>query len=61
MLGAATAKGILSAAFASDDWQLSIREEDGSGAINSSWDTSLKVELNEGGLAEPVPSLNDKL
>ena len=42
MLGAATAKGILSAAFASDDWQLSIREEDGSGAINSSWDTSLR-------------------
>ena len=61
VLGAATARVILAAAFAGDDWQLGSHEGDGPGAIHSFMGHISKVELNEGGLAESVSSLHDRL
>ena len=59
MLGAMTTRGILAAALAGDDWQLGSHEGDGSGSIHSLMGNIPKVELDEGGLAEPIASFHD--
>ena len=52
-------RGILAAALAGDDWQLGSHEGDGSGSIHSLMGNIPKVELDEGGLAEPIASFHD--